>query len=917
MKSKTLLFLLIIFFFNVVYSQNEKKIKNLFVEAGSNIMYGDFANALPIYLDILDKEYNNANIQYCVGLCYVNIEGKKINALEYLKEASKDISSEWHEGSYKEIHAPPEAFFYLGKAYLINYELDNAIEAFEKYLTYLNVDDVYFIDFVKLKIQQCKNAKELMASPLEITKVNIGNKINDNNDNFNPVISGDGNTLIYTTLKEIIQYGEKGFVEDIFIANKDGDNWINQKKITSQINSDGYLSTVGISTNGDQILFFRDDFGNGNIYISTKEGGKNWSEVKKMSKKINTKSGESHACFSPDGNTIYFVSDRSDGIGGRDIYKSTKNDKGKWDKPINLGETINTPFHEDTPFLLNDGKTLYFSSESHYSMGGYDIFYSKMSDNGEWSEPVNIGYPINTTDDDLFYMPVKDGKRGYLSLIDENGFGGKDIYDITILGREDSKQEELIAENVIEETIDTTTNYTDTLNSSNLARLNTEEIIETNKSPEISENPEPIISQNKNEFIEKTEKKTKIVKPIVKNYLINGTISLQDNKELNSSFVVQIYDKTKSKTIASINPDILTGKYSYTVEKGDYSVSVEGNAYNKNSKDVVIPDNFQGNHIALNLELVPKEVSTGDYYVIKSVFFDFNQQALSRDTKIQLEKLYLLMKNNSSLYIEILGHTDSKGGVVFNKQLSEKRAQAVKNYIANKGVKNSRFVTLGLGERDAIAINHNADGTDNPEGRKLNRRVDVKILNSDNSKIVTENIYVPDYLKADNLTYSILLVEQEMQLPVNYFTKYKGETINNVWFFPTNKGYMYTVGVYKHKSEALQLLNKAVDIGFPEAKIINSIELQSMKDSGSPETIERIKKEKKTRQTATYTIQLFALKNPVELNYFKNVQGVEKNQGNDGFYRYTIGKYKGYNIAKQKCQKVINKGYKGAFIIKK
>ncbi len=911
MKSKTLLFLIIIFFSFNAYSQ--KSVKKLFVEAESDMMYEDYTNALPLYLKILDENYNNANIQYSIGLCYINLEGQKTKAIEYLEEAGKDISQDYREGSYKEVHAPPEAFFYLGKAYRINYDLDKAIEAFKKYLTYLKVNDVYDIDFTNLQIQQCKNAKELIASPLEIKKTNLGSLINDKNDNFNPVLSGDGSTFIYTTLKEITQYGEQGFTEDIFYTKKDAGSWVKPKKITSRINSDGYLSTVGISNNGDELLFFRDDFGNGNLYYSNKVGKSSWSEVKKLPKKINTKYWESHACFSPDGNTIYFVSDRPDGIGGRDIYKSTKNSKGKWDKPTNLGKTINTPYNEDTPFLLNDGKTLFFSSEGHYSMGGYDIFYSKMDNNGEWSEPVNIGYPINTTDDDLFYMPYKDNKHAYLSLIEDDGFGGKDIYDISILGRKVVKKPELVAEkqeepieNIAQTEQDTTTSSTkiDTINTSNLAQAETPEVTETNT--QTQNNPEPKPAEEK-----------KIPEPVIQNYNINGTIHLQDNKELNSSFVINIYDKTKSADIATINPDIITGKYSHTVPKGNYTIVAEGNGYNKASKNVVIPDGFQGNDIALNFELVPIEVSSGDYYVIKSLFFDFDKYTLTRDDKIQLEKLFLLMKKNPSLYVEVVGHTDSKGGVVFNKQLSEKRARAVINYLAKKGIDKRRFVSLGFGESGAIAINKNPDGSDNPEGRKFNRRVDVKILNSDNSKIITKNAYVPDYLKVDNLTYTILLVEQKKELPVNYFKKYKGKTIDNVWVFPTKTGYMYTVGIYKHKSEALPLLNKAVDVGFPDAKIINSIDLQKMKDSGSPKTIKRIRKEKKRKETGTYTIQLFALKHPVELSYFKNIQGVERKQGKDNFYRYTIGKYKGYNLAKQKLEEIIKKGYTDAFIVLK
>ncbi|MCB0381723.1 MAG: PD40 domain-containing protein, partial [Flavobacteriales bacterium] len=147
---------------------------------------------------------------------------------------------------------------------------------------------------------------------------------------------------------------------------------------------------------------------------------------------INSKNQETSACFSPDGNTIYFVSNRPDGIGGKDIYKSTKNKDGKWGEAENLGRTINTIDDEDAVFLHADGKTLYFSSKGHKTMGGYDIFKSTY-EKGKWSTPENIGYPINTADDDVCFVLTASGEYGYYTSAKLDGKGKRDIYRVSFI----------------------------------------------------------------------------------------------------------------------------------------------------------------------------------------------------------------------------------------------------------------------------------------------------------------------------------------------------------------------------------------------------------------------------------------------------------------------------------------------------
>jgi Tol biopolymer transport system component len=297
-----------------------------------------------------------------------------------------------------------------------------AKETFAKYLETLLPDDHVNIDFIKHQIEVCDMAKDLISKPVAFTEENVGGLFNDEKDNFNPLISADGKTFAYmVSLK---------FYDAVMFSRLVNGKWTPPLNITPELQSDGDFYISCLSADGKLLFLSKDDNETSDIYVSSFDGS-HWSKTTKLNKNINTKYWESHAFISEDGNQLVFASDRPGGFGGLDLYLSRKIN-GDWGPEVNLGPEINTEFNEDRPFLINNGKTLFFSSQGHENIGGYDLFRSDLQTNGLWSNPKNLGYPINTPDDDIFFMPVGDGKSGYYSRVRESGgFGKQDIYKIT------------------------------------------------------------------------------------------------------------------------------------------------------------------------------------------------------------------------------------------------------------------------------------------------------------------------------------------------------------------------------------------------------------------------------------------------------------------------------------------------------
>jgi hypothetical protein len=425
MMKRLILFIFLVVFAggNSLFAQAKIENKMKFIDAESWVLYEDYREALSEYLELIRSYPNNYNLKYRIGQCYLNIPGEKDKAIGYLEDALKHINPKYKEGKLKETGAPFDAYYYMANAYRINNQLDKAIECYNTFKKNMNIK-VYDSTIVNQQLQSCYNAKDLMTMPLYMKEKNLGNLINENNSEFNPVISEDEKILVFSR--------SEAFYDAILYSTKNADGtWAGPLNMNELFKVDKDLYPTSISKDGKTLYLYSSADYDGIIFSSTYENG-SWSPLVKLNDNINTKYWESHATISHNNKKLYFTSNRKGTLGGLDIYVSERDSTGDWGPAVNLGPTINTPYNEETPFLSKDDKTLFFSSRGHFNMGGYDIFYSTLLDNGEWSAPLNVGYPLNSTDDDVFFQPVNEGYEGYFARSESSGFGKEDIYRIEI-----------------------------------------------------------------------------------------------------------------------------------------------------------------------------------------------------------------------------------------------------------------------------------------------------------------------------------------------------------------------------------------------------------------------------------------------------------------------------------------------------
>jgi hypothetical protein len=404
-----LLQLIILAVFQVsVSAQSTSEMKQIFAKAESYYLYEEYELANQLYL-LLDTTANS-NIKYKIGNCYLNIPGEKEKSIPYLEYAVKTASYESKTTSFNEKKAPLDAYFSLAKAYLINDQLDkalNTLETFNKLARETtSKGGMKNLEYINQQILACKNAIQFKENPVAFSKKSMGPDFSQGSINDNPAVSFDGNTLVYTE--------RRGIVNAIFCSKKERGKWQTPIEITTALNAGEDCSSCSLNRDGTELFLYKTDNYDGAIYSSKYVNGA-WTPIKKLNKNINTKFYESHASISSDGKKLYFTSNREGGQGNLDIYVSERDASGDWGPAVNLGAAVNTPFNEDNPFITENDSLLYFSSEGHNSMGGFDNFKSQKIGSA-WKTPVNIGYPINTTDDDKFFQPVNNGKNAYYSM---------------------------------------------------------------------------------------------------------------------------------------------------------------------------------------------------------------------------------------------------------------------------------------------------------------------------------------------------------------------------------------------------------------------------------------------------------------------------------------------------------------------
>lgn len=398
-----------------------KKIKS---EATEFYRIEEYHHALPFYLKLDSLRPNDAEVNYHIGICYYNSE-HKLRALPYLVKSKKLM------------HKHHELDLMLAKLYHLHNEFDKAEEHYNHHRKYINAksdEGAKALKELDNYIAQCQTAKELMAKPLNYEIINLGPNVNSKYSDYAPVISADETMLIFTSKRNTTTGGgydeiNDCYYEDVLVSYHIDSTWTPAKGIGEPINTGGHDACIGLSPDGQKLFVYRSNQKEAeDIFVSDLNGDK-WKTPVKLNNNINTNFWESHATITADEQTLYFTSSKPGGKGGKDIYISKRKADGDWGPAEDLSAKINTDYDEDCPYIHPDGKTLYFSSMGHKSMGGYDIFKTVYNeDTKEWTEPENIGYPINTTDDDLFLVWSADGTRAYFSSIRPDTYGEKDIY---------------------------------------------------------------------------------------------------------------------------------------------------------------------------------------------------------------------------------------------------------------------------------------------------------------------------------------------------------------------------------------------------------------------------------------------------------------------------------------------------------
>jgi len=432
-KRKFALVLLIILVAGSAYSQGElsgKDEKKMLEKA--EFYYDDedsknIPKALKLFEKLSKNKPEDPYYNLMVGICYSYFKNKKEDALKKLLEV-KTANPEFNEVN-----------FYLGRVYAVNNRFDDAIASYNSYLSAENVSDNQKA-LARQNIIYCENAKVYMKDTLTVEIVDIGSPINTEYSEYVPVITPDESMMIFTYRGNLSKGGLLGptgkpdndgqYYEDIMISYKMGDEWLDPESIADNINTVGHDASIAISTDGQRLFVYKQTKKDGGDIYYSNLNGEEWSKPEKLKGDVNTEEWEGSATLTSDGKTLYFASAREGGFGGRDLYSAELQADESWGEVKNLGPVINTRFDDDAPFIHPDRRTLYYSSKGHNSMGGYDIFYTYLSDEG-WDKPENVGYPINTIDDDRYYVLSADAKTGYYSTAGRSENGTHDIYTVS------------------------------------------------------------------------------------------------------------------------------------------------------------------------------------------------------------------------------------------------------------------------------------------------------------------------------------------------------------------------------------------------------------------------------------------------------------------------------------------------------
>lgn len=677
-------------FVSSIYSQ--KKELNI-LQKGINFYNNrDFVDALAYFKEEHKKDTGNAEIDYWLAKCYEETSEKEKVLLYYVKSYNRN----------------PKAFadilYEIGHANQVNYKFDEAEKYFKLYKKELKEEMAKSIGSTLMKEQmkvakrlnECENGKVIYANYFKHKIKNIGGVVNTLYPEYTPVISSDNKTLMFTSRRPGGQSDKKDkdnlFFEDVWMSVHDANgNWSKPVNLGIPVNSEGHDACIGLSPNGKE-LFMYISINGGDIYVSQFVNGA-WTKPNDEIQILNSKGKEPSVTISANGKTIFFSSDKPGGYGGLDIYRIDMGKDGKWSEPMNLGSVINSEYDEDSPFLATDGKKLYFSSNGHNNMGGYDIFSSKYDTKTKnWSKPVNLGYPINSPNDDIYFVITGNQKTAYYASAKKNGFGDKDIYEIDL---DTAYMAHPLY--VVPMGLKAPANYL-TIKPGHpdfMAEKDSDvpkEVFEEMKLASVATNTSLYTGVIMDE---KTNEPLECVITVKKINLIDPPKQYQTDKEGNFEI-----------------PLSHGFKYAIDVEK-------DGFMFASNNIDLTKPEKPK----QLIKESIPlKKPEKGLKLVMKNIVYEVGNASLKPESFVEVDILYDFLVKNPTVKIEISGHTDNIGSPQVNKELSLGRARAIYKLLVKKGIDGERIKFVGYGSERPIAANNT------PEGRSKNRRTEFEII---------------------------------------------------------------------------------------------------------------------------------------------------------------------------------------------
>lgn len=738
--------------------ENEKRIDELINE-------GNFEEAIQIGKDLLIEQPENASLNFKIGYCYMNTSLEKAKSIPFLLK-STEIFRQKKDQSAMSL----EAKFYLGKAYHKNYEFKKALEVFQ--LMHQQVSNKEMLTAINEEIEQCKTGIELKKNPVKMEIKNLGTRINSPYSDHSPVLSADESVLIFTSRRKRFENEKPNldgqFNEDIYLSETNGKQWTKPVGISKNINTEAHEASIGISADGQELLIYNEM--DGGTIMSSKLTGTEWSTPKILGDNINTRWRETHASISADGKFLYFTSDRPGGYGGLDVYVSEKNAAGSWGKATNLGPAINTAKDEEGPFIHHDGITLYFSSKGHKGMGGLDIFSSKKNQFNTWTLAENMGYPVNTTEDDVFFVMTADGKRAFFASFREGGEGSNDIFMMSLPEAEEKPL------TVVKGIVSACKNDIDDVRIT----------VYDADNQEIKGVYKPNSASGKYLFILSRGSNYDAI------YEINGMQILKENFHIAASADFQVVYKPID--LKSASP---CDEYIGLIAQNDSSV----NATNKQTTDNEHPETI----------------------IAENIMFKINNSEVTY-FKDNLSKIANYLKENPETKLEIIGYADTQGSDAYNLILSEKRANAVSRYLIKLGVKKEQLNYHGEGEKNQLTINSYLDGSLVWQSLPYNRRVEFAVLNDKKNQLVIKQFFIPEIYRIDksNLEnkdisayknkFTIQIGAYSKPINISYF-----KNLENIQMYFSSKYYLYTTGEFNSKKLAEDKLGAIKSKGYKDA----------------------------------------------------------------------------------------------------